>query len=403
MAKLASDTERTYQIDQDAISALRAAPGLTVSSAAAEPDEVRDETYYDTPDFRLAVHDVTLRQLGADPALGWDLRQPVGPNAWAHSRHHGPGAGEAPPELAAQVRSLTRGAPLAPVAHVRITRTRYQLRDATGAAVGEVADEQVAAQTLGPSTMITGWHEIEVALSGADGALARSVDRRLRGAGARPGGDRNVLSRLFAGQVTKRPAAKVRTPGKKPTAGDVVLAYLARQVEALLVADREVRAGEPGSVRRMRAAARRLHRTLRAFRPLLRTRSISPIERELRWLADLFAVVLDAEAMRVRISHRLSRPHLAGPSSGVAPVAAAPTATRRDLEQAFVATEAAGRAVLMVELDGERYFHLLDALDALLADPPLRGKAGKKAKKVLPKRIRDGYDHATRRAVRWSA
>nr|KEP22777.1 hypothetical protein DA06_16325 [Georgenia sp. SUBG003] len=43
------------------------------------------------------------------------------------------------------------------------------------------------------------------------------------------------------------------------------------------------------------------------------------------------------------------------------------------------------------ELDGARYFRVLDDLDALLADPPLTARAGRPARTELPRRVRRAY------------
>src|SRR5690242_13741861 len=63
-----------------------------------------------------------------------------------------------------------------------------------------------------------------------------------------------------------------RWPALKPSApaGQVVLAYLRAQAEALTSLDSMVRRDEPDSVHKMRVVARRLRSTLRSFGHIIR-------------------------------------------------------------------------------------------------------------------------------------
>jgi CHAD domain-containing protein len=50
-------------------------------------------------------------------------------------------------------------------------------------------------------------------------------------------------------------------------------------------------------------------------------------------------------------------------------------------------------------LDSERYLRLLDQLDHLIADPPLRGRAHRPADRELPKHVRRTYRRTARKAA----
>jgi CHAD domain-containing protein len=54
----------------------------------------------------------------------------------------------------------------------------------------------------------------------------------------------------------------------------------------------------------------------------------------------------------------------------------------------FAADTAEARSRLLADLDGPRYFALLDRLDELVADPPLTPRAARKTRDVLPRLIR---------------
>ena len=66
----------------------------------------------------------------------------------------------------------------------------------------------------------------------------------------------------------------------------------------------------------------------------------------------------------------------------------------------FAPIHAAARADVLAALDSARYFALRDALDGLLADPPLSAGAGRPADRVLPGAARRAYRRTRRRMRR---
>ena len=77
-------------------------------------------TYHDTPEFRLARHEITFRHRIEDGAGLWQLKIPRG-DARLEIERAGPPA-VPPPELLALLPALLRGATLGPVARLRTRR-----------------------------------------------------------------------------------------------------------------------------------------------------------------------------------------------------------------------------------------------------------------------------------------
>ena len=66
----------------------------------------------------------------------------------------------------------------------------------------------------------------------------------------------------------------------------------------------------------------------------------------------------------------------------------------------FAPVQAAARKEVLAALDSPRYIALLDALDQLLADPPLTVEAARPAADVLPGSARRAYRRTDRRLRR---
>src|SRR6266550_3899197 len=84
------------------------------------------------------------------------------------------------------VRADTRGEPLRPVARMTTRRQRLILLGPGGESLAEVAADDVSAQTLGVTTTVSSWHEVEVELTGGDRELLEAADELLRHDGLRP-------------------------------------------------------------------------------------------------------------------------------------------------------------------------------------------------------------------------
>ncbi|MFO7249456.1 MAG: CYTH and CHAD domain-containing protein [Actinomycetes bacterium] len=325
--------------------------------------------YFDTPDLRLAARGVTLRRRrgGADP--GWHLKLPKAKGVRSEITHPLTRSAKiVPAELAGLVRAYTRGAELVPVARLETKRSVTHLLDGTGAVLLEIADDRVKGTVLGEQETAVRWREVEAELVTGGRDLLKRVGRRLRKAGAAPARTGSKLARLLDGRLPAPPGAAATRPG---TAGAVVLGYLAAQVSALLAQDPRVRRAEEDAVHRMRVACRRLRSALTSFKKIIT--GTEHLRQELRWLGRALSEARDLEVTRARFAAHLDRLP--------AEMIVGPVRTRLGADLA--ARERAAYDGIREVLDGERYAALLDALDALLADPPFTPLAAKRPDKPL--------------------
>jgi CHAD domain-containing protein len=371
MATSVTETERKYEAPSDA-----SLPDLTeITGVATGPEEFDLEaTYFDTDDYRLARAGVTLRRRVGGEDEGWHLKLPAGEDSRQEVRVPLGRAVKTPPkDLSSLVRAHTRGSGLAPIAEIRTNRRRWQLTNGNGELLAEVVDDVVTAQTMGSSTTTTSWREIEVELGeGGDRALLDTVERHLGEAGITPSSSKSKLSQVIG---VKRDA--IPTLGKKPTAGEVVLAYLHRQRAALQNQDPRVRRNEHDAVHQMRVATRRMRSALQAYGKVIDREATRALTDELKWLASVLGTSRDLEVLRTRFEDAL---HALPVELALGDVAAR-------LTRHFAPLEAKAHRASVAALDDQRYFTLLNSIDALLASPPLTALASGKAKDVLPRLV----------------
>ncbi|MFJ9658880.1 CHAD domain-containing protein [Streptomyces griseoflavus] len=394
MADTKREIERKYESDTDGLPDLTRVPG--VASVLDRGVTHLDATYHDTAGERLAASAVTLRHRTGGSDAGWHLKFPVAPGVRDEIR--APLSDTLPDELAALVRSRVRDHPLRPVVRLRSDRDVRHLLDADGRLLAEVSIDTVHAERLTGDGGTAQWTEIEVELADdGDPAFLDKVEKRLRKAGARPARSSSKLARALADTAphgTTTPAAsptpatapeaapkqkrRSRTAGEPVTAGDHVLAYVRAQRDALVELDPAVRQDLPDAVHSMRVATRRLRSTFRTFRTVLDRETTDPVAADLKWLAGELGLDRDQEVLAERLRTALAD---LPPSLVHGPV------TDR-LGHWAEARHAGAHARLTGILDSRRYLTLLDTLDALVADPPLRKKAGAKPEKVLTKAVR---------------
>ncbi|MEU7050763.1 CYTH and CHAD domain-containing protein [Streptomyces eurythermus] len=376
MADTKREIERKYEADDGDLADL---PDLTgVGPVAAVHDRgvaELDATYYDTADERLAGDSLTLRRRTGGSDAGWHLKFPVAPGVRDEIR--APLGDSVPEEIAALVRSRVRGRALVPLVRLRSVRDVRHLVDARGVLLAEASLDTVTAERLTGPGGTARWTEIEVELAdGGDPALLDRLEKRLRAAGVRPSAAASKLARALAETAPDRPGEPAG-PAAPVTAGDHVLAYLRDQRDALVALDPAVRRGIPDSVHRMRVATRRARATLRTFTGVLDRAVTGPVGAELKWLAGELGAARDQEVLADRLTSALD--------------ALPPALVTGPVEERITAWAEARHgthAHLTGVLDSRRYLALLDALDALLADPPLRAAAGRKPRKALAKAVR---------------
>ncbi|HEY8980172.1 MAG TPA: CYTH and CHAD domain-containing protein [Streptomyces sp.] len=398
MAETKREIERKYESDESGLPDLTGVAGIetVVDKGVAE----LDATYYDTRDERLAAASITLRRRTGGSDAGWHLKLPVGPGVRDEVR--APLSPSLPRSLAGLVRARVRGAELVPVVRLRSARDVRELVDGEGRLLAEVSVDAVRAERLSGGDGAVQWSEIEVELAdGGDPALLDQIEKRLRKAGVRPSASASKLARALAETVSKKgrpkegkgkragskkpaaetpatPATAVPSPG---TAAHHVLAYLRAQRDAILALDPAVRQDEFDSVHRMRVATRRTRSAFKSFGKVLDRTVTDPIGEELKWLAGELGVDRDREVLTERITaalDKLPRQLVVGP-------------VRTRVRTWSHARRGGSRRRLIAVLDGKRYLALLDALDAVIAEPPLLEAAAGKPEKVLAKAVRKDF------------
>ena len=349
-----------------------------MGSVTAERVHALRATYFDTADLRLRAAGITLRHRTGGTDAGWHLKLPA-TGGREEVTVEAP-AGAVPEALARLVLSRSRGRALAPVARLSTRRVTQRLVGSDGELLAEFADDSVSGRTL-PGGAALVWREWEVELLGGDPALLDIVQAHLTAAGAALSTSSSKLGRVLpapADRTGPRPwwaAGKGRRPG---TAGAAVQAHLAAQVAELVRADPMARRDLPDAVHAMRVATRRLRSALTTFRPLVDRVQTDPLRVELRWLAGALGAARDAEVLHARL---------------LALVAAEPSElvlgrVQARIETAMTTRHERAHEQLRTALDCERYLQLLDALDALVAEPPFLDPARKDAEAALAPLLR---------------
>jgi inorganic triphosphatase YgiF len=159
-------------------------------------------TYFDTEQLDLIKNRITLRRRVGGPDEGWHLKLPVRKDTRQEVRtplSEGDN-GTVPARLAAQVKDITEGRPLHPIAILDTERTVVTLTGQAREPLAEVADDLVTAIRLDePRAEPIRWREIEVeAAEGAKvGGLLEAAGQALREAGARRSPSASKLGRLL--------------------------------------------------------------------------------------------------------------------------------------------------------------------------------------------------------------
>ncbi|MFK5646911.1 CHAD domain-containing protein [Ornithinimicrobium sp. LYQ121] len=367
------ETERKFEIEQGA-----PLPGLAGLVQVGEAREHRMRAaYVDTPDLLLVRHRMTLRHREGGGDEGWHLKLPHDGSTRLEIHAplgEGPGRLRVPEGHRAEVaRALGDAWPtgaaaaLLPAAVLSTHRVEVDLLDDGGVVVAQLCDDTVTALPAGQT-----WRELEVELVGGDEDLLDAITARLEDQGIQVSDSPSKLSRALGDRPDR--AARGEGPTPQDPAADVLHAYLAAQLATILGREDDVRNDVPDAVHKVRVATRRLRSALRTFRRVLRRETTDPLRDELRWLGEMLGGPRDAEVMRERI--------LAGldglPERDVRGPVRERVATELDRRH-----DEAHRA-LVAALDSDRHLELTDRLVELLAEPPWRARARKKARRVMP-------------------
>ncbi|WP_055526356.1 CYTH and CHAD domain-containing protein [Streptomyces graminilatus] len=377
MADTKREIERKYESDDSGLPDLTGAG--TVADVVDKGTVELDATYYDTSDLRLASASITLRRRTGGSDAGWHLKLPVGPGI--RDEIQAPLSDTVPDELVGLVRARVREGQLVPVVRLRSTRDLRDLVDSAGRQLAEVGVDTVRADRLFGGKGTAEWTEIEVELAdGGDQRILDKVEKRLRKAGVRPSKSTSKLARALAETKGGQPRPKDE-PAEPVTAGDHVLAYVRAQRDAVVDLDPAVRQDAEESVHDMRVATRRLRSTFKSFRAVLDRKITDPIADELKWLAGELGVGRDQEVLAEQLATVLDE----------LPPALVHGPIRDRLGNWSKAEHKGARRRLLGVLDSPRYLALLDALDAVVTDPPVLRAAAKKPEKVLAKAVREDF------------
>ncbi|MDG4823518.1 CYTH and CHAD domain-containing protein [Asanoa sp. WMMD1127] len=337
-------------------------------------------TYYDTPDLRLARAGVSLRHRKGD-AAPWTVKLPAAVPGLRHEISRKGRAGNPPAELVALVTAWSRGAALAPAAKIRTERRAYEVRDAEGTVLAEVADDAVT--VFDGKAVRMAFREIEVERKAGDRGLLDTVTAALTEAGAVEGEFTPKHVRALGKAAALPP--DLTPPGdlpEQPSAADVVVAAVRSGVGRILAHDPLVRLGQPlddgdTAVHQMRVGCRRLRSDLRTFAALLDRGWADRLRDELRWIAGVLGAARDAEVLRERLGHTAN----ADPLCPIDPAAVA------RLDAALDARQRTALAEVDEALRSPRYHALLDLLVDAAREPRVTASADAPALRLLPRMV----------------
>ncbi|NKX55325.1 CYTH and CHAD domain-containing protein [Arthrobacter mobilis] len=369
------ELERKYDVDDHSpLPPLHELPGV---SRVEQPVEHQLEAvYFDTEDLLLASRGISLRRRTGGEDAGWHLKMPAAGGRREFHEPLGDHAGNVPAPLLQLVRVHVRDRILVPVARLQTRRVVHRLRGPGDVHLADMSDDHVQARSPVTGAVGARWREWELELADGRPELLDAGEDLFAGAGIRPAAHESKLRRALGSRPVPAVAAAPQ-PRRKGPAAAVVLAYLDQQVRALKEQDPLVRQDAEDSVHQMRLATRRLRSALATYRKLLEPDTAGRLRSELRWLAHVLGDARDAAVMQERVAGMLE--------SEDADLVMGPVSRRLEIDLGQSSRDA--RAAVLRALDEERYFRLLDALDALLADPPLTKLGSQPARKVVPKLV----------------
>lgn len=356
------EVERKFDVGESAVS-----PSFEGIAAVAHvdksPTQTLDATYFDTPSQDLARNKITLRRRTGGSDAGWHLKLPTGPEARTEVRMplDASGSDAVPEELVDVVLAIVRDRPLVPVARITTRRESQVLYGADDAPLAEFSNDHVTAWSartsedadLEPTQQE--WREWELELVESNGApdtgLLDRLGNRLLDAGAAPAGHASKLARVLG--TTPQPSAE--QPDEHPLQRAV-----AAQIRELLVWDRAVRADAFDSIHQMRVTTRKLRSLLRDYQEAFGLPDDGWVLDELRELAGILGIARDAEVLAERYERELD---------GLTPDLVRGPVHERLVGGAQRRYQTGLRRSLMA-MRSQRYFRLLDALDAIAAQPP---------------------------------
>lgn len=364
-----TEVERKFAVVEGTVSP--SFEGLSsVAKVQRSPAQQLDAVYFDTPGQDLAAHRITLRRRTGGPDQGWHLKLPAGTDSRTEIRtplgEEGTLDDTVPAELRDVVLAIVRDRPMSPVARISTSRVVDVLYGLDGSALAEFCDDTVRASAEGDGEPRQ-WREWELEL--AEGAAADTgpalLDRlsnRLFDAGAQPAEHGSKLAKVLG-----TPPVVVT-----PRTDDPVHRAVAGQIDELLLWDRAVRADAWDSVHQMRVVTRKIRSLLRASEESFGIADDSWMLAELKALAGILGVARDAEVLAEKYETALD---------GL-PAELVRGPVRDRLVEGAKRRYRSGWKRSLVAMRSERYFRLLDGLEALIAAEPPPSKTGAEPEQV---------------------
>ena len=370
------ELERKFDVSDDTTSPSFAGQSVVVRTDQL-PDQPLEAVYFDTADYDLATHWVTLRRRSGGSDDGWHLKLPSATEARTEVR--APLGPDLPEDLRDTVLAIVRDRPLLPVARISTTRAVTMLYGSEGSAVAEFCDDRVTACRLdsegGPEAQEQ-WREWELELLDAGGedaaGLLDLLTNHLLEAGAAPAGHGSKLAKVLGDA----------TPPPPEPPSDPVHRAVAEQVAALMEWDRAVRADADDAVHQMRVTIRQIRSLLQASEEEFGLTDDATILSELRELAGVLGIARDAEVLADRYRDALD----------ALPPALVRGPVRERLVDGAWRRYHTGLNRSLKAMRSPRYFRLLDALDAVVVSPPPA------ADDQHPAGIASGYKRVRKRA-----
>lgn len=173
-------------------------PGIAAVSSGVLRE--LDAWYYDDAEAALGRSGYALRRRTGGPDEGWHIKGPRGADGGRTELHWPLSLGDdVPLDVARHVAAESTG-PFSPLARIRNARIAYDLLDADGGVVAEVADDHVSTRDE-RSGIERSWREWEIELGPAAPAdhetFFAAVERAALVAGARPAASDSKLARAL--------------------------------------------------------------------------------------------------------------------------------------------------------------------------------------------------------------
>ena len=251
------------------------------------PRRLLVSTYYDTAAYDLAHARITLRYRIERGKKSWQLKIPLGKNR----QEIEVADDQADPPASLRRLLLLHLGPrtLVPVVTLRVWRTGFLVRDRRLSIAEVVLDNATA---LKDGCVTQRFRELEIEQRQGDEASLRSLEQRMREAGAT---DHDGRPKLFRALSLPAPPPPMQPEAEAPALEHIKWA-LAQHVEWLLSHDPGTRLGtEIESLHQMRVATRRLRTVLRTARPILLPEWVTSLQQELKWLGALLGPARDLD------------------------------------------------------------------------------------------------------------